>query len=94
MLAPVNGEFGDHEGVHDGSEKGEGAEDEWEGLANKYEQFEKKVKEYLDDQLDNRTREFPAVNAPTQMKEEQRESTKSPIHHIQQVADIAWRPGQ
>ena len=30
ILAPVNGELCDHEGVHDGSEKEEGAQDEWE----------------------------------------------------------------
>ena len=71
ILAPVNGEFGDHEGAHDGSEKGEGAEDEWEGLATKYEQLEQKVKEYLDDQQDMGAREPPVVNALVQMTKEQ-----------------------
>ena len=51
VLAPVDGGLGEREeGAHDGDGVGEGAQDEWEELTDKYDQLEKQVKEYLDDQ--------------------------------------------
>ena len=48
LLAPVNGGLGDHgRGARDGPEEEGGARDEWEEVADKYNQLEEKVREYL-----------------------------------------------
>ena len=72
ILAPVDGGFGDREEeIHDGHKEVEGADNEWEELANKYDQLEKKVKEHLDDEQDVGIREPPVINAPPQLTKEQ-----------------------
>ena len=71
-LAPVNGGLGEREeGADDGLEDGEGAQDEWEKLADKYDQFEKQVKEHLDDQQEPEIRDPPIIRAPTRMTPDQ-----------------------
>ena len=74
ILAPVDGGLGDHgKETHDGPGEEEGAKDEWEELANKYDQLEKKVKEYLGDQEDAGARGPPVISAPPKMSKEERE---------------------
>ena len=72
MLAPVDGGFGEREEEdHDGPNEREDAEHDWEKLADKYDQLEKKVKDYLDDQQDEGVREPPIINAPSNMTKEE-----------------------
>ena len=74
-LAPIGGGLGDcGDGAHDGPNDKAGAENNWEELANKYDQLEKQVKEYLDDNQDNGTREPPIINAPPKMTKEEWEN--------------------
>ena len=54
VLAPIGGGFGDcGNEAHDGPNDEIGAGNNWEELADKYDQLEKQVKEYLDDNQDN-----------------------------------------
>ena len=72
ILAPVDEGLGDHgEGVRDGPEERGGARDDWEELASKSGQLEKRVKEYLDDQQGTDAREPPIVRSPTRMTPEE-----------------------
>ena len=74
-LAPIGGGFGDcGDEAHSGPNDEAGAENNWEELANKYDQLEKQVKEYLDDNQENGTREPPIINAPPKMTKEEWEN--------------------
>ena len=63
------GDYGDE--AHEGFENEGGAEDKWEELADKYDQLEKKMKDYLDDQQDVGVREPPVIKAPPKMTKEE-----------------------
>ena len=94
-LAPIDSGLGDREKeAHDGPSDEEGAKDEWEELADKYDQPGKKVKDYLEDQQELGTREPPIINAPPEISKEQWEKTPSHTHHIVRVADAVWQPEQ
>ena len=67
IIAPIEEEFDDFD---DGSETAE-MEDKWDELANKYEDLEKKVHEYLDDENIANARNFPMIRSPPTMTKEQ-----------------------
>ena len=82
-VAAMDGGLGDHEeDAHNGPREKEGAEQDWEELADKYDQLEKQVKDYLDDQQSVGVREPPIINAPSKMTKEEWEKAPSHPHTI------------
>ena len=72
IIAPVDGGFGErNEGACDGPSDEGGAKAEWEELADKCDQVEKKVKEHLEDQQDLGVIDPPIINAPPKMPKEE-----------------------
>jgi hypothetical protein len=67
IIAPVNEEFDDLDGDSEVAE----TEDHWEELADKYEDLEKKVHEYLDDENKTDARNPPVARIPSTMTREQ-----------------------
>ena len=71
ILAPLDGGFGGQDEVGDELEQEKSDEGAWDELANKYEQLERQVREYLEDQNNACIREPPVVRAPTSMSKEE-----------------------
>ena len=67
IIALADGGFGARGGPSDEC----GAEDEWEELADKYDQLEKKMEDHLEGQQDLEVRDPPTINAPPRMSKEE-----------------------
>lgn len=69
-------------------------DDKWEELANKYENLEKKVHEYLQEESKADGRELPIVKFPPKMtKEEWDRHQVTHTHHMHRAASIARQQG-
>ena len=72
MIAPVNDGHGDLDFENgDGPEKAAEIESEWGKLANKYEELEDKVNEYLNEGQNLGMRKPPITSAPPKMTKEE-----------------------
>ena len=90
IIAPIDGDLGDSVAENDEEEKE--TEGEWDTLADKYEELENKVHDYINEQHDMGKREPPIVRAPQPMTKE--EWAKHQVTHTpyMQVADIVLLP--
>ena len=75
ILAPINNEFGDLDGDNETAE----TQDEWEELADKCEDLENRIHEYLDDESNAETKNPPIVKSPPAMTKEEWE--RHPVTH-------------
>ena len=82
IIAPIDGDVGDSEAAD--CEKEVEAEDEWGTLADKYEELERKVHDYFDEQQNLERREPPIVRAPQPMTRE--EWNKHQVTHTPYMA--------
>ena len=72
FIAPVDDELGDLDpGTRRDANEEADTGDEWEKLADKYEELEEKVRNYFEEGNNQGAREPPVVSAPKQMTMEE-----------------------